>query len=243
MPEKGWKDNISFILIEPKEPGNIGAAVRAMKNMGFHNLELVNPCEYVTGKDRYMACGAVDILKRARVHKTFNEAIREKKLIIGTTRRIGRRRGLILPLPESTKKIITAAQNNNIAVLFGREKNGLKNREIEKCGLLVTIPSDPAAPSLNLAQSVMLVAYELRKQSSKKAFPELVKKEQLTVLYKRIQETLTVLGYIPRGDRDLGEKIMRNIRYLVGRSGLTEWELNMLYGICAQIEKKTEEHH
>ena len=240
MAKKNWKDNISFILIEPGEPGNIGAVARAMKNMGFHNLELVKPCEYLTGEARYMACSAVDILKKAQVHETFNEAIKQKKLIIGATRRIGKRRGLIVSLPESVKNIITAARKNNVAVLFGRERNGLINKEIEMCGGLVTIPSDPAAPSLNLAQSVMLVAYELSKQSSyESAFPSLVKNEQITPLYKRIQETLKSLDYIPRGDRDLEKKIMSNIRHLIGRSGLTEWELNMLYGICAQIDKKT----
>jgi len=239
MTRKTWKDNISFILIEPRESGNIGAVARAMKNMGFRNLQLVMPCEHLNGEARYMACSAVDILKKARMYTTFDEAMKDKKLIIGTTRRIGKRRGLIVSLRDSVKNIITAARKNNVAVLFGREKNGLTNKEVEQCGFLVTIPSDPEASSLNLAQGAMLVAYELSKQSYQSALPLLVKNEQITPLYKRIQDTLKQLDYIPRGDRDLEKKIMSNVRHLIGRSGLTEWEMNMLYGICAQIEKKT----
>lgn len=236
--ESFWKDNVSFILVEPREPGNIGAAARAMQNMGFGRLELVNPVYFCTKEAKWMACQGYDILKKATVHATFDDAIHDKHLVVGTTRRLGTRRGMIIRLEDSIVKIISAAKKNRVALLFGRERNGLTNREVNECGLLITIPSEPATPSLNLAQSVLLVAYELSRRSYKMALPELVVQERLPHLFARIKETLSILEYIPRGDRDLEKKIMKNLKHLIGRSGLTEWELNMLHGICSQVERK-----
>ena len=235
---KSWKDNISFVLIEPRKPGNIGASARAMKNMGFKNLELVTPGYFFTSEAKQMACQGVTILENAMVHESFTDAIKYKNLIIGTTRRLGRRRGLIVPLKESVKRIIAAAKKNKVAVLFGRERNGLTNKEVEKCGLLITIPADPETPSLNLAQSVLLVAYELSHKTCKTEAPALVKHKELEDLYTRIRKTLRLLEYIPRGDRDLEKKIMRNLKHFIGRAGLTEWEMNLIYGICTQVERK-----
>lgn len=134
---KSWKDNILFILVEPKEPGNVGASARAIKNMGFKNLELVTQKEMLTDEARYMAYNAIDILENAAIHPKFNDAIKDKNLLIGTTRRIGRQRGLIRPLKDSIKRIITVAKKNKIAILFGREDRGLTNKEIENCGFLI----------------------------------------------------------------------------------------------------------
>lgn len=235
---KNWKDNVSFVLVEPKEPGNIGASARAMKNMGFRNLELVAPAKFPTEEAKRMACNAVDLLERAKIHPSFDEATGNKSLIVGTTRRIGRRRGLILSLREGTKRIISTAGKNKVAILFGREDKGLNNKEVEECGFLITIQTDPVSPSLNLAQSVMLVAYELSQKTWKIESPALVSHEEIEDLYRHIYSTLKLLEYIPRGTRDLEKTIMRNLKRLIGRAGLTEWELKMLYGICSQIDKK-----
>jgi TrmH family RNA methyltransferase len=235
---KNWKDNVSIILVEPREPGNIGASARAMKNMGFKNLELIRPRRYLTDEAMRMACNAADLLERAKSHADFADSIKDKSIIIGTTRRLGKRRGVILPLVEGAKRIVTSARKNRVAVLFGREDKGLNNSEVEECGFLMTIPSDPSSPSLNLAQSVLLVAYELGRLSYKAETPELAAYEELRQLYAHLESTLRLLDYIPRGNRDLGMRIMRNLRHLFGRAGLTGWELRMLRGICAQIEKK-----
>ena len=235
---KNWKDNISFILVEPKEQGNIGASARAMKNMGFTNLELVYPGYFFASEAKQMACQGVEILEKAGIHERLEDALVDKNLIVGTTRRLGKRRGLIIPLEDSVKRIITSARKNKVAILFGRERIGLTNQEVEECGFLITIPADPSSPSLNLAQSVLLVAYELSRKTYKTDVPELVRHEELDLLYKKIQSALGLLEYIPRGDRDLEKKIMRNLKHLIGRAGLTDWELKMLHGICSQIERK-----
>lgn len=234
-----WKDNISFILIEPKDPGNIGASARAMKNMGFKNLELVRPKKILNEEASWMAYSATDVLENAITHPRLKDAIKDKNIIIGTTRRLGKRRGLILPLQDAIKRIVTAAKKNRIAILFGREDRGLTNREIEECGFLITIPTDSPSPSLNLAQSVLLVAYELSQRTFKAATPALVKNEELDALYRHIHSTLTLLEYVPRGNRDLEVRLMRNLKHLIGRAGLTDWESRMLHGICSQIERKT----
>jgi len=235
-----WKDNISFILVEPREPGNIGASARAMKNMGFTQLELVKPLRFVTDEAKRMACNAFDILAKAKTYGNLDEALQTKTLVVGTTRRLGRTRGLILPLEEGIKKVIASAKKNRVAILFGREDKGLNNSEVEECGFLITISSDPSSPSLNLAQSVLLVAYELSRKTYKGQFPRAVTRPELEVLLQHIHNILKLLEYIPRGNRDLEARIMRNLKHLVARAGLTDWELNMLHSICGQIEKKME---
>ncbi len=237
-----WRDNIHFVLVEPREPGNIGASARAVKNMGFKNLELVNPPErFAEGHDFWLACHAQEVLKEARVYKDFKDAIGDKALVVGTTRRIGKKRGLFFPVEEAVQRIRIAAEKNPVAVLFGREDRGLTNEEVEECGFLLYIPTNEDAPSLNLAQAVLIVAYELSKAMFKAEMPELVPYKELQALFGHIRKTLRLLEYIPRGDLDMEARIMRNLKHLIGRSGLAPWEVRMLHGICSQIERKIRE--
>jgi len=238
MKAKTWEDNVHFILVGPTEAGNIGAAARAIKNMGFSRLELVDPVPYLTKEAKAMACNAKDVLKSAKVYKTFRRAIAGKSFIAGTTRRLGSRRGLILGVRAGALALRKAAVTNRVAMLFGNEHNGLSRQELDQCGLVLTIPSAAAFPSLNLAQSVMIVAYELSRLETRIGLPRLVERKQLQPLYGRIPKTLQFLGYGRKGDMDLNAEIGRNLRRLFGRSGLTEWELSMLLGLCTRIERK-----
>ncbi len=236
MPD--WKDNIYFTLVAPRESGNIGAAARAIKNTGFSNLELVNPpANHTRGHDLWLACHATDVLKEAAVFDSVDEALRGKAVVVGTSRRIGKKRGLFLSLKEGAAEIVKAAGRNRVAILFGREDRGLTNEEVERCGFLVYIPTAAEAPSLNLAQAVLLVAYELACQRIETESPRFVPYEEMQPLFEHIRKTLGLLGYIPRGDRNLEERIMRNLRHLFGRSGLTPWEAGMIHGICSRVER------
>ena len=267
---ENWKDNVSFVLVEPKESGNIGASARAIKNMGFMNLCLVSPPSLLTDEARWFACNALDVLESARSYPDVKSAIMDKAIVVGTSRRTGKRRGMILPLEQGARNIIERAKSGKIAILFGREDKGLLNEEVDECGLLLTIPTSKEHRSLNLSQAVLIVAYELlkagyeeqargkgqgatargegRKAKDKKQTPrmmesgefgtQLVSYEEIGALYNRMTETLKLLEYIPRGDRDLEAKIMQNLKHFIARSGLTDWELNMLHGILTQIEKK-----
>lgn len=251
-----WKDNIYFVLVEPREPGNIGAAARAIKNAGFSNLGLVNPFRGVpfdennirgileNSEARWFARGAIDILKNVEIHSKLHDSISDKALVVGTTRRTGKRRGVILSVEEGIKRILDVASHNKIAILFGREDKGLFNEEIKECGFLMTIGASKRAPSLNLAQAVLIIAHELNKMGSERhgsgdsvEIPDLklVSHSDIEGLLRRLKTALKTLGYIPRGDRDLENKIMDNMGFLLKRAGLTEWELNMLHGICTKI--------
>ena len=242
----GWKDNIHFVLVEPKESGNIGASARAIKNMGFRGLCLVSPPSVMTDEARRLACNALDILEGAEIHATLDDAIRDKSVVACVARRTGKRRGLILPVDKGAGRLADIARDSKVALLFGREDRGLLNDEIGKCGLLLTIPAHRAQPSLNLSHAVMVVAYELSRAADKwkedrAGFlprQKLVGHEELERLFGRASEILKLLEYIPEGDRDLEGKIMKNLKFFIGRAGLTDWELKMLYGICSQVEKK-----
>ena len=238
MKQKGWKDNVHFILVGPTEPGNIGAAARAIKNMGFDRLELVNPVPFLTDEARAMACRAKDVLEKARVHRSFCRAIVGKALIVGTTRRLGSRRGLIVDVRRAAPRIRKTAAKNQVAVVFGNEHTGLTSGELNECGLVLTIPSAPLFPSLNLAQSVMIVAYELSQLEAKTKSPLLIENRELQRLYRRFPRTLQLLGYGRKGDKNLKAEIARNLKRLIGRAGLTEWELSMLLGLCSRVERE-----
>lgn len=251
---RDWKDNISFVLVEPKKHGNIGASARAMKNMGFKNLCFVRPPHILTDEAGWYAHNSLDILENAEQYDTIADAVAQKALVVGIARRIGKKRGVVLPVDEGAKRILefSAGSNNKVALLFGREDRGLYNSEVDECGFVITIPSNKEHPSLNLSHAVMVVAYELSISGCRehdktersmgtvitRADKKSVSHGELTSLYERIAEVLTLLDYLPRGDRDIKQHIMSNIKHFLGRAGLTDWELKMLHGICSQAQKK-----
>jgi TrmH family RNA methyltransferase len=239
---KDWKDNVYFILVEPKEPGNVGASARAIKNMGFRNLCLVNPPSLINSEARWFARNAHDILDSAEIFTTIKDAISDKSIVVGASRRTGRKRGIFVHAEQGARRLLEIAATNKTAILFGREDRGLYNEEIEECGFLMTIPSSKKQPSLNLAHAVLIIAYELSKAEYSTEvtvpLPRLVSHKDLAPLFEKIEKTLTELGYIRQSDKDLRKKIIQNLKHFIGRAGLTDWELKMFHGICSRIEKK-----
>ncbi len=244
---ENWRNNIVFVLVEPRESGNIGAAARAIKNMGFGTLRLVNPPATISEEAGWFAHGAQDVLDRAERFQTMKEAVADSSLVVGTTRRTGKKRRVFIPFDETISRIVSAAQGNRVAVLFGRETKGLSNAEIEQCGLLLRIATAPEQPSLNIAQAVLIVAYELMKAGfgppQEQQAAALVPHAQLDALYGRIAKTLKLIDYVARGDRDLESRIMLNLRHFIGRAGLAPWELRMLQGIIGQVDRKVKARH
>jgi TrmH family RNA methyltransferase len=249
-----WKQNIYFVLVEPREPGNIGASARAIKNMGFRNLCLVKPPPEMSEEGRWFARNAHDVLDSAKIYTTVEEAIRDKAVIVGTTRRSGKRRGVILPVEQGTARICDIAVNNKVAILFGREAEGLYNDEVDQCGFLLKIQSSKIQPSLNLSHAVLIIAYELskhgretedtsgstrkKKLNNSTLIADLKAHGEITPLYERISQVLELLEYIPRGDRNLMKNIIDDLKHFIGRAGITEKELNIIQSLCTQIEKK-----
>ncbi|MFQ3574536.1 MAG: TrmJ/YjtD family RNA methyltransferase [Thermodesulfovibrionales bacterium] len=245
MKVKRWQDNITFILVETEEQGNIGASARAIFNMGFQNLALVNPPS-ITSEAYWFAHNAEEVLDRCQIYDDLNQALIGKSVIACTTRRYGRKRGLFVSPSEGSQMIYDAAKAGKVAILFGRESKGLENDEINECGLLITIPSSKKAPSLNLSHAVLLIAYEIMKYDlfhSKEDYnyldghDSLVYREDQESIIERLREVLDILGYGQKGTIDMKEKIITNFRRMFRRGGLTRWEADMFSGLLSRIDE------
>ena len=153
---------LRIVLVGAQHPGNIGAAARAMKVMGLHDLALVAPERYPDPEALARASGADDVLEAAKVYDTLEEAIGDCTLAIGAS---ARRRHMHWPLVDARTAAVRAielAQDQNVALVFGRERSGLENAELDLCQLHLQVPTNPEYRSLNLAAAVQVVAYELR---------------------------------------------------------------------------------
>ena len=232
-----WRDNISFVLVDTMESGNIGASARALKNCGFSRLELVHPGRFPSDEAGWFAHGADDVLSSVRVFQDLAAALRDKSLVVGTTRRSGKKRGLTFPVRDVVGKIRGLAECNRVALLFGREDRGLTNDQTAECSFMIRIPSSAEHPSLNLAQAVLLVAYEISLASHPvQPPPETISTGELTGLFERLRNLMKTAGYEPKGIRDDEKGIMADLKRLISRAGITPREARMLHGIISQIE-------
>ena len=153
---------IHFVLVEPARPENIGASARALKTMGFGSLRLVNPVDHLCARARQLAFGSEEILENAQVYDSLGDAIKDIDLSISSTAkpRVGRKEVLS---SRDIAGLLSAKLSSvrNVAMVFGRENKGLSTKEVHLCDWISTVPLAAPYPSLNLAQSVMLYAYEL----------------------------------------------------------------------------------
>lgn len=217
---------ISFILVEPAVPENVGAAARAIKTMGFSQLVLVNPCDFLSGPARWLAHGSGEILEQAKVFPTFEEAISGFDFIIGTSAKKRSVKYDYYPLPELPELLSSKGNSvEHIAVVFGREESGLKNDELKLCDLVTTIPMKTTFPSLNLAQAVMLYAWELSKVNELPASEsEFRSEESLRSLRQKVQTILLSSGF--------NEESAIFPRFLERISFLEEGDIHLLHSFC-----------
>jgi tRNA/rRNA methyltransferase len=237
MPFNANLENISIVLVKTKTPGNIGSIARCMMNMGLSRLILVRPTEYMNSDALRMAAGAHDILEKAEVFPTLKEAISGHSLVLGTTRQLGRYRKNIHTAREAAEMVIPLLPNNRVAVVFGREVNGLDNEDITLCHELVSIPSSDSFPSLNLSHAVMVVAYELFMASGAKLPPSEEKPADAADLenfYRHLQETMEEIDFV---DRKYPRHMMFAFRQIFGRARLDEREVRILRGMLSHIDK------
>lgn len=236
-------DNIRIMLVSPKAAGNIGWSARAMKNMGLSRLVLVNPVDYKFEEVKPFAFRAEGILEGASIVGSLQEALQGVQFAVGTTRRFGKVRRPMYYLREAAPKIVAAAKNNAVAVVFGGEQSGLSNEEIALCHTVVTIPEETDYPSLNLSHAVAIVCYELYLASVSENLPpllDLATREQVEGMFEHVRRTLSAIGYDKSGGRDLLENIMASLRRLLGRTGLETHDVNAIRGLCRRIEKVAE---
>jgi TrmH family RNA methyltransferase len=219
------------------ESGNIGASARALKNLGFSRLRLVRPGKFPSEEAGWFAHGAEDVLSKATVHRDLEDALKGTSVVIGATRRAGKRRGKVYPVREAAERIRQLSVDNRVALLFGREDRGLTNEETAACSFMISIPASPKNPSFNLAQALVIIAYELS-CSSYVISPSaaVISNEELSNLFQRIRGMLKMAGYEPKGIRDNEKEIMADLRRIIARAAITEREARMLHGITSQIE-------
>ena len=230
---------IKIVLVETTHPGNFGAAARAMKNMGLSNLCLVNPQHFPNADATSRAAGADDILGRAQIVTSLNEAVADCQLIVGCSAR-----SRTISWPEISPRTcaehcLNQAPNAVTALLFGRENSGLKNHEMDLCHYLLRIPCNENFSSLNVSAAVQIICYELfmahnsADQSQHKldklanTLP-LATGEQMDLFFNHLHQTLIDIGFM---HPDKSKSIMRRMRRIYNRTQLDTKELDILRGI------------
>ena len=232
---------IRIVLVEPTHPGNIGAAARAMKNMGLRELHLVRPRAFPSDDATARASGADDVLDAARVHDEFESAIGDCGLVVGTSSRQRHLPWELVEPRECVPQIVEAARAGNAAVVFGAERMGLTNVELARCNLLVTIPTNAEYSSLNLAMAVQVLAYEIWLATRPGAPPPpprevpLATAEEVLRLYAHIEQVLAEIDF---QDRTGGGHLMARIRRLFNRAQLDQNEMNILRGILTAVQAR-----
>ncbi len=241
---------VRIVLVEPSHPGNIGAVARAMGNMGFSELSLVRPVEFLVEEARVRSASNEEILANAAVCSSLSEAIGDCTCVVGTSARIRTIGWPNLPPQEAMNQVAErSVQGAKVALLFGPERAGLLNRQIDQCDMLVRIPVNEEAPSINLAGAVLIMLYELRLALDSRSEVDsgtsvtlspnreenMANQAQVQGLFEHMQRVLSDVDFIATGSR---KSLMRKIRRIFLMPGLTEDEVNILRGILTAVTNK-----
>jgi TrmH family RNA methyltransferase len=229
-------DDVRFVLVQPSSAGNVGAAARAIGNLGFRRLVLVAPeCDPGADEARRRAVGCVGILDAARVCGDLDEALDTAGTVVGTSRRVGKHRRPHFRLHRFAGEMAGLAAAGELAVVFGREDRGLTDLELDRCTHLLHVHAVAEHPSYNLAQSVLLVAYELALAGSvpgsEPASGPPAAHEEREEMYRHLETALESIGFL---HGDTPEVTMRRIRRVLGRAGLTSLEVRIFRGLARQ---------
>jgi len=228
-------ERVAIVLFRPQLAENIGAAARAACNMGLNRLVLVQPADLHRERMAMMATGpSVRLLDTMEIHDDLAAALGPFQYIVGTTARLGGVRNDYYSPREMAGMLVEISVANEVALLFGPENWGLTNDELPFCHALVTIPTGECS-SLNLAQAVMVMAYELFTAASSKPHfvPRLANSRELQSMYAMLQETLIKINFISHQNP---EHWMFNVRRLFSRHGLRAREAQVIKGICRQVD-------
>jgi len=231
--------NVTVILVEPATAGNVGSAARAMKTMGLGDLVVVNGVDFKASlQATMMGHGAGDLLERARTVPTWEEATAGLHWLIGTTHRKRRAQfPQVLTARAAAGKIASLSQKHRVGLVFGREEAGLSDAELRQCQEIASVPQASEHPSLNLAQAVMIFAYEIYAASlGDVPVPRqnLATVHEIESLLKHLSTSLAQVGFRPhQGD---AESFLRSLRRVLGRAPLEQRDVNVLHRICQQID-------
>jgi tRNA/rRNA methyltransferase len=227
--------NIAVILTGTKYPGNIGSAARAMFNMGLEQLILAAPQCQINEESYRMAKGGKCILDSAGNFNSLSSALKGIRLLVGTSGKSGGYRAQAHAPRALAPRILDHAAQEKVGILFGPEDTGLVDDDLQLCQLLIRIPTQHKGSSINLAQSVMIVCYELFMGSLEREparVPKLASLEQIEAMYAQLEEALLEIGFLqPQNARHM----MFSLRKLLGRAGLETSDVGILRGIARQI--------
>ena len=236
-------NNIRVVLLNTSHPGNIGAAARAMKTMGLTRLYLVNPKLFPAAEATARASGADDVLANATVCTDLGTALAGSKLVIGASARCRSIPCSVIEPALCAEHVFTESERGDVAILFGCERSGLSNVEIDRCQFLVQIPSNPEYGSLNLAAAVQIICYEILvihrahvEDANGAPVPdhEPAAADEMERFYEHLERVLVKLDFL---DPDKPRRLMRRLRRLYNRANPDENEINILRGILAATEQ------
>ncbi len=232
------REHLHFILVEPQSPGNVGAVARAMKTCGFYKLILVNPCRLDTEEIKMMAHRSMDIIENALIVSDYREAFREFGLLIATTMR---RRHFKFPFhtpEEISDKILPAAMEQPVGIVFGRERTGLTNEELLQCHLHSTITTASQNPALNLSQAVMIYAHTFfmhANQINTGYQYKLASQKELEKFYDHLKEAMEMVRFVPRDGLD---SFITRFRRLLGRASTESRDIQLLHKLLQIFETR-----
>ena len=241
MSDSSQKNKFEFILVEPSHPGNIGASARAIKNMGFRNLSLINPKDFPNDDAFYRAKGAKDILENIKIYKDLSAALNEATLIFGTSAR-----NRTIPWPTKTSSELNSilnkafeSSNAKICFLFGREISGLSNEELQMCDYHIKIPTDEDFSSINLSHAVQIISYVLKMEldtldhhtNTNEDVPTFQDNEYLIEHFDKVMKLIDFY------DQENPKQVKTRIRRLVKRLQPDKLETGILRGFLAKIEQ------
>lgn len=226
---------VTIILVRPQSPGNIGSAARAMRNMGFHRLALVAPERFPHAEARMMACGAEELLHHAHVYDSLHAAIAPCHWLVGTSARQRQYRKPPLTPSEFARELPARGQQHHVGILFGPEDAGLTSAELNLCHDLVVIPTVAAATSLNLAQAVLVICYEImlrEYQTPPHPIPTLASTAEIEAMYNHLRQAFAIRGF---ADAAAIERVLIGLRRVFERTQLEGRDVRLLRGIARQL--------
>lgn len=235
-------ERIVVVLHEPRDPVNIGGVVRAMTNMGLSRLRLVRPVEFDPYRIEGVAKAGRDILRDVRFFDGLADAVADCRLVVGTSARGRRVRRAYRRPREAAREILEVARSGgDVGLVFGREDRGLSNRDLDLCDRLVVIPTSPENPSLNLAQAVLVLAYETFvasgaevefKEPRRAVLPAPVAARE--ELVREVRETLQWIDFFKAHKVT---PIMRTVREVAGRADLDRREVALFKAMAIEVRK------
>lgn len=238
------KDPIRVVLVGTQHPGNVGSAARAMKTMGLSNLVLVAPKRYPDPEATALAAGAVDILEQAQVVASLPEALHGCTYVIGTSSR-----ARFVALPElaprqAAEQLVAKSSGNQVALLFGPERTGLENEDLQHCHACVLIPCNPEYASLNLASAVQVLSYEIRlqrmqqdliaKPDAKPVEIEVANHEQMERFFSHLAQFMDQVDFHKGKPPEL---VTQRLRRLFLRAEMDEREIKIIRGLLADAQR------